>query len=167
MTIAHNWYPDPYMRNTKMAREAENATWELWSSPFPMMNVTAKNSSFAAVSVNVSNLPPGVGLTLAANIDASDTSKDFRPLIVTDMSYKVLAQTDTMHDVNANLVIGFTVPSDGRVKLRFCAPPAAGEDCTFSRVILTETDAWGLIDGLIPVWSGERTFGYDLMPLRS
>lgn len=162
--MIHNWFPDPYLTGRLVKPESENAETEFWKNPFRMMNVETSVDGFAAATYTVSGLPVGMNLTFAANIDTRNSTKDFAPLLVANSSLGVITQSESVHDTARKIHVSFAVPSNGVVKLRFCAPPVGGEHCTFSRVILTESASWDLVDGLVPTNTQRGVFGYDLMP---
>lgn len=165
LTMIHNWFPDPYLTKRLVKPALENAETMFWNTPFRMMFVETSVDGFAAATYSVSGLPVGMDLTFAANIDTGNSTKDFAPLLVANSSFGFIAQSSSVHDIAMKMHVSFAVPSDGVVKLRFCAPPVGGESCTFSRVILTESASWDLVDGLVPTHVQGGVFGYDLMPI--
>ena len=164
LMMAHNWFPDPYLTGRLVKPALTNAETAFRNDPFLMLNVKATGDGVTAADYVLSGLPSGTSLTLAANIDTSKSTEDFRPVIVVSDSWEWLGSTDMMHGVARKVSVAFTVPSDGKACLRFYAPGKTGQSCTFSRIILTESESWETIDAVIPANTAGGVFGYDLMP---
>ena len=161
LALIHNWFPDPYLTNRLTHSAPENSTVEYWDTPFPMTNIKTVADGFSSATWIISGLPAGEDVTACARYDASGCIGRFRPVIVVDQSWKLLAQSEERSGGAGIEQVRFAVPQDGVVKLRLCAPNKAGENASYSQVMVTETATFDQINALL---TGNMVFGYNLMP---
>lgn len=151
----HNWFPNPTYGDPKPTRSTD-CTVHKWGSPNNPGIILQHSSDTIGGYAEwvVSGLPAGVRCAFVASCGAADTTDTFRgPLLsVKDSSDNVLANSKTWAS-RERIRTGFTVPSDGVVKLIFRGN--TGKDTAFYQITCTEAG------------SDESFFTGDSMPLQN
>lgn len=151
----HNWFPNPTYGDPKPTRSTDCTVhkWGLPNNPGIILQHSSDTAGGYAEWV-VSGLPAGVRCAFVASCGAADTTDTFRgPLLsVKDSSDNVLANSKTWAS-RERIRTGFTVPSDGVVKLIFRG--RNGKDTAFYQITCTEAG------------SDESFFTGDSMPLQN
>lgn len=162
MIITQYW-PDPLLQGDSSKFKAENASYQIWPSPYPMLNVSATGDG-GHVTYALTGLPADAHLTMSCVY--ANATPDTR-LYALKSDFQQLTESTTFSGDYGGVDMSFTVPSDGIVRIRFFV--GRGGNATFSGFVVCDSDKIGKLRELVgrdatPNNDKHAVWG-DLMPL--